>query len=175
MAIPPSHHTPAPSLVEVVGIEIDSLRTNRLRIGLIMLGMIIGIGAVITVTSVGRGAQKSVEQQIQSLGLNVLTVIAGASNRGGISQRTDSASILTWEDAKFVVKQVTMAEAVSAYLQKTQTQMVYSSENTITTIIDPDLNYSKVKNIYPQQVQGKRYRVIGILESKGTGGHPESG
>ncbi|MBI4783461.1 MAG: ABC transporter permease [Oscillatoriophycideae cyanobacterium NC_groundwater_1537_Pr4_S-0.65um_50_18] len=208
MAIPPSHHTPSPSLLEVVGMAIDSLRNNRLRTGLTMLGMIIGIGAVITVTSVGRGAQKSVEQQIQSLGSNVLTVMAGASSRGGISQGIGSASTLTWEDAKVAAEQVTLAEAVSAYLQKAQTQVVYGSENTTTTIIGTDLNYPKVKNIYPQQgqfftqdeldaalsvavlgskvrdqlfsqenaigldirIQGKRYRVIGVMESKGAGG-----
>jgi putative ABC transport system permease protein len=195
-------------MIEVFGMAIDSLRSNRLRTGLTMLGMIIGIGAVITVTSVGRGAQKSVEQQIESLGSNVLTVMAGASSRGGISQGTGSASTLTWEDAKVVAEQVTMADAVSAYLQKVNTQVVYDSKNTTTTIIGTDLNYSKVKNIYPQQgqfftqdeldaalsvavlgskvrdqlfsqenaigldirIQGKRYRVVGVMESKGAGG-----
>jgi putative ABC transport system permease protein len=208
MLIPPPNHTYSPSVIEVMGMALDSLRNNRLRTGLTMLGMIIGIGAVITVTSVGRGAQKSVEQQLESLGANVITVMAGASTRGGVSQGIGSASTLTWEDAKVVAEQVTIADAVSAYLQKARTQVVYGSENTTTTIMGTDLSYSKVKNIYPQQgkfftqdelnaaasvavlgskvrdnlfsqenaigsdirIQGKRYQVIGVMESKGAGG-----
>lgn len=197
------------SVLESFGMAFDSLRSNRLRTGLTMLGMIIGIGSVVAITSIGEGVTKSTEQQLQSLGTNVMTVMAGASTLGGgISQGAGSASTLTWEDAQVIASSVNVAEAVTAYLQKPGTQVVYASQNISTTITGTDLNYSKVRNIYPQtgkyftqedldnalsvallgsdvkddlfpqedalgkdiRIQGKRFQVIGVMESKGAMG-----
>ncbi|NJR61628.1 MAG: FtsX-like permease family protein [Cyanobacteria bacterium CRU_2_1] len=141
-----------PSTVEVVGMAIESLWSNRLRTGLTMLGMIIGIGSVVAVTSVGQGVQKATERQIQSLGTNVMLVLAGASTTGGISQGAGSASTLTWDDAEAVDEQVSVTQSVTAYLQA-QAQIVYAGENTSTTVIGTDLNYPEVRNIYPQDGQ----------------------
>jgi putative ABC transport system permease protein len=197
------------SMLESLGMAFDSLWNNRLRTGLTMLGMIIGIGSVVAITSISEGVKKSTEQQLQSLGTNVLTVMAGASSGGGgISQGAGSASTLTWEDAKVIDESVDIAEAVTAYLQKPGTQVVYAEENIATTVTGTDLNYSKVKNIYPEvgkyftaeeldgarsvallgsevkeslfgqqnavgkdiRIQGKRFQVIGVMESKGSVG-----
>jgi putative ABC transport system permease protein len=197
------------SMLESLGMAFDSLWNNRLRTGLTMLGMIIGIGSVVAITSISEGVKKSTEQQLQSLGTNVLTVMAGASSGGGgISQGAGSASTLTWEDAKVIAESVDIAEAVTAYLQKPGTQVVYAEENIATTVTGTDLNYSKVKNIYPEvgkyftaeeldgarsvallgseikeslfgqqnaigkdiRIQGKRFQVIGVMESKGSVG-----
>jgi putative ABC transport system permease protein len=101
------------SMLESLGMAFDSLWNNRLRTGLTMLGMIIGIGSVVAITSISEGVKKSTEQQLQSLGTNVLTVMAGASSGGGgISQGAGSASTLTWEDAKVIAESVDIAEAV---------------------------------------------------------------
>jgi putative ABC transport system permease protein len=138
-------------LLDVTQMAVDSLWSNRLRTGLTMLGMIIGIGSVVGITSIGQGVQKSTERQIQSLGTNVMMVMAGASKtQGGISQGIGSSSTLTWEDAEAVAEQVTVAKAVTAYLQKPAVQVLYQDENVSTTIIGTDLNYSEVKNIYPE-------------------------
>ncbi|MBW4464464.1 MAG: ABC transporter permease [Pegethrix bostrychoides GSE-TBD4-15B] len=116
-----------------------------------MLGMIIGIGSVVAITSIGQGVQKSTEKQIQALGTNVMMVMAGASKtQAGISQGIGSSSTLTWEDAEVIAEQVTVAKAVTAYLQKPSVQVIYGDENVSTTIIGTDLNYSEVKNIYPE-------------------------
>jgi putative ABC transport system permease protein len=140
------------SLMEVVTMAIESLWSNRLRTGLTMLGVIIGIASVIMVTSVGQGVQKSTEQQIQSLGTNVMLVLSGASRSGGISQGFGSANTLTWEDAQAIAKEVPAAEGVTVFLQRTG-QAVYGDRNESTSILGVDLNYPDVKEIYPQEGQ----------------------
>ncbi len=140
------------SFLEIISIAIEALWSNRLRTVLTMLGVIIGIAAVIGITSVGQGVQKSTEQQIQSLGTNVITVLAGASRSGSISQGTGSASTLTWEDAKAIAEQAPAAQAVSVFLQR-QNQVSYAEENTSTSVIGTDLNYPDVRNTYPQEGQ----------------------
>ena len=138
------------SNVEVLGMAIESLWNHKLRTGLTMLGVIIGIASVIAITSVGQGVQKSTTQQIQALGTNVMLVLAGASTSGGINQGTGSASTLTWQDAQAIAKQAPSAQAVTAFLQR-QVQVVYGGQNISTSVIGTDLNYSEVKNIHPQE------------------------
>lgn len=196
------------SLLEVVTMAVEALWSNRLRTSLTMLGVVIGIASVITVTSVGQGVQKATEQQIQSLGTNVMLVLAGAARSGGISQGFGSATTLIWEDAQAIAQEVPAAESVTAYLQRSG-QVVYGEQNTSTSILGVDLAYPEVKEIYPQEgqfftqedldnaepvvvlgstvrntffapselavgqslrIQGGRYRIIGVMESKGSVG-----
>jgi putative ABC transport system permease protein len=196
------------STVEVLVMAAEALWSNKLRTGLTMLGVIIGISSVIAITSVGQGIQKATEQQIQALGTNLVLVLAGASRTNGIHQGTGSATTLNWGDAKAVAKQAPAAKVVSAFLQR-QTQVVYSGQNTLTSILGTDLNYLDVKNIHPQEgrfftqdeldsaqpvvvlgskvrdelfgtnakslgadvrIQGGRYQVIGVMETKGSAG-----
>ncbi|OKH40202.1 ABC transporter substrate-binding protein [[Phormidium ambiguum] IAM M-71] len=140
------------SLLSILSMAVEALWSNRLRTSLTMLGIIIGIGSVIAVTSVGQGVQKATEQQIQALGTNVMLVLTGAARTGGISQGFGSASTLTWEDARAIAQQVPAAEAVTAYLQRGG-QVVYGDRNASTSILGVDLNYPNVKEIYPQEGQ----------------------
>lgn len=71
------------SLFEILSMAVEALWSNRLRTGLTMLGVIIGITSVIAVTSVGQGIQKATELQIQALGSNVMLVLAGFARTGG--------------------------------------------------------------------------------------------
>lgn len=195
-------------LFEILSMAVEALWSNRLRTGLTMLGVIIGITSVITVTSVGQGIQKATEQQIQALGSHVILVLAGAARTGGISQGFGSSSTLTWEDANSIAEQVSVAESVTAFLQR-GVQVVYEGQNVSTMLLGTDLNYPVVRNIHPQEgqffsqedlesaravvvlgskvrddlfgvsnsaigasirIQGKRYTVIGVMESKGASG-----
>ncbi len=140
------------SLLEVLSMSIEALWSNRLRTGLTMLGVIIGIASVITVTSVGQGVQKATEQQIQALGTNVILVLTGAARTGGISQGSGTASTVTWEDAQAIAKQAPAAQGVTAYLQR-GVQVVYEGENASTSLLGTDLSYPDVKNIHPQEGQ----------------------
>lgn len=193
---------------QIILMATEALWHNKLRTSLTMLGVIIGISSVIAITSVGQGVQKSTEEQLKALGTNVLLILAGASRTGGINQGSGSASTLTWSDAKAVEKQATAVKRVTAFLQR-QVQVVYSGQNTLTTILGTDLNYPDVKNIHPQEgrffneeelqgakpvvvlgskvrdelfgvganalssdvrIQGGRYQVIGVMETKGSVG-----
>lgn len=140
------------STVEVFGMAIESLWNHKLRTGLTMLGVIIGISSVISITSVGQGVQKSTQQQIQALGTNVMLVLAGASTSGRINLGTGSASTLTWQDAQAIATQAPAAQSVTAFLQR-QMQVVYAGQNISTSIIGTDLNYPEVKNVHPQEGQ----------------------
>ncbi|MCC5647801.1 ABC transporter permease [Nostoc sp. CHAB 5824] len=137
-------------LLEILTMAAETLWSNKLRTGLTMLGVIIGISSVIAITSVGQGVQKGVEQQIQALGTDVIQILAGAARSGNVRQGVGSSSTLTWEDAKAIATQAPSAQMVSAYLQRTA-QVVYAGQNTSTTIYGTDLNYPEVRNTHPQQ------------------------
>jgi putative ABC transport system permease protein len=197
------------SLSEILIMSVETLWSNKLRTGLTMLGVIIGISSVIAITSVGQGVQKSTELQIQALGTNVMVVQAGAARSGGISLGVGSASTLTWEDAQAIAKQVPAAKSVTAFLQRGSIQVVRGGTNIATTLLGTDLNYPALKSILPQtglffsqgdldaarpvaflgstvrdelfktgesvlgtdlRIQGKRYTVVGVAESKGSAG-----
>ncbi len=145
-------HPTKVSLLEIATMALEALWSNRLRTSLTMLGVVIGIASVIMVTSVGQGVQKATEQQIQSLGTNVMLVLTGIARSGGVSQGAGSASTLTWEDAQAVAQQAPAAEGVTAYLQRFG-QVVFSDRNTSTSILGTDLNYPTVKEIFPKEGQ----------------------
>ncbi|NUN65603.1 FtsX-like permease family protein [Pseudanabaena biceps] len=134
---------------EIFSMAAESLWNNRLRTALTMLGVIIGIAAVIAITSIGQGIQKSTESQLQALGTNSINVLTGSARAGGISQGGGSASTLTLEDAK-AVAQAPAVKLVSAYLQRNR-QVSYGNQNTSTTIIGTDVNYSPIRNTFPTE------------------------
>jgi putative ABC transport system permease protein len=138
------------SLLEIFLMAVETLWSNKIRSGLTMLGVIIGISSVIAITSIGQGVQKSTESSITALGTNILTVSAASARTGGISQGAGSASTLTWEDAQAIAKQVPAATAVAAFLQRQNIQVVRGNVNIATTVIGTDLNYPAVRNVQPQ-------------------------
>jgi putative ABC transport system permease protein len=146
---------------EIAEMAIDALWQNKLRSGLTMLGVIIGISSVIGISSIGQGVQKSTEESIRGLGTDVLQVMAGSAQSGGVSQGQGSVKTLTWEDAKAIVKESPTATVVSAYLQRS-TQVVYGDKNTSTTVYGTDLSYGIARNT---AVQTGRYFTGEELES----------
>ncbi|WP_442948608.1 ABC transporter permease [Nostoc sp.] len=128
---------------------LETLWSNKLRTALTMLGIIIGIMAVIAVTAIGQGTQKATEQQLQSLGTDILQVQAGASRSGAVQQGAGSATTLTLEDAEAIAQQVLGVDRVSAILQQSA-QVVYGENNDSMTIIGTDINYPDVRNTHPQ-------------------------
>ncbi|MEH2262500.1 MAG: ABC transporter permease [Nostoc sp.] len=137
------------SAVEILTMALETLWSNKLRTALTMLGIIIGIMAVIAVTAIGQGTQKATEQQLQSLGTDILQVQAGASRSGAVQQGAGSATTLTLEDAEAIAQQVLGVDRVSAILQQSA-QVVYGENNDSMTIIGTDINYPDVRNTHPQ-------------------------
>jgi putative ABC transport system permease protein len=137
------------STLEIGEMAIEALWSNKLRSGLTMLGVIIGIASVIGISSIGQGVTKSTQDSIRGLGTDVLQVMPGSTQTGGVRQGQGSVSTLTWEDAKAIAQQSPLATVVSAYLQS-KTQVVYGEKNTSTTVYGTDLNYSAARNTFPQ-------------------------
>ncbi|WP_156341319.1 ABC transporter permease [Pseudanabaena sp. 'Roaring Creek'] len=135
---------------EIAEMAIASLWGNKLRSGLTMLGVIIGISSVIGISSIGQGVQKSTEENIRGLGTDVLQVMSGAAQSGGVRKAMGSVSTLTWQDAKAIATQAPSATVVSAYLQGS-TQVVYNAENTLTNIYGTDLSYPTARNTFPKE------------------------
>jgi len=94
-------------------IAVLALRRNKLRTILTMLGIIIGVGAVIAMVSIGSGAKAQVEARIASLGQNVVQVESGSSRRGGVSMGFGSAGTLTVDDAEAIEREVAGVTGVS--------------------------------------------------------------
>lgn len=134
--------------LEVGEMAIAALLSNKLRSGLTMLGVIIGISSVIGISSIGQGVQRSTEESLRGLGTDVLQVMAGEAESGGINQGQGSVTTLTWEDAQAIAEQAPSATVVSAYLQRS-TQVVYEAENTTTTVYGTDLNFPEANNTFP--------------------------
>ena len=134
------------SAVETLAMALSALWSNKLRTALTMLGVIIGIMAVIAVTSVGQGVQSATEANLQGLGADVLRIRAGAASSGNVSQGRGSATTLTWSDALAIESQVSVAEGVTAYLEQSA-QVVHEQNNTSTTVIGTDTHYEAVSNI----------------------------
>jgi putative ABC transport system permease protein len=84
--------------IESIRVAIEALGSNKLRSGLTMLGIIIGVGAVIALTSIGNGAKAAIAQNIKSLGANLITITPGAVNQGGVSLGNGSSPTLTAND-----------------------------------------------------------------------------
>jgi putative ABC transport system permease protein len=137
------------SALEVGEMALTALWSNKLRTGLTMLGVIIGISSVIAISSIGQGVQKSTEDNIRGLGTDILQVMAGAAQSGGVSQGQGSVTTLTWQDAQAIAEQAPSATVVCAYLQQ-RTQVVYGDKNTSTTVYGTDLSYSAARNTFPQ-------------------------
>lgn len=149
---PMKSHTYRPhsvSLLEVGEMAISALWNNKLRSGLTMLGVTIGISSVIAISSIGQGIQKSTEENIRGLGTDVLQVMAGEAKSGGISLGQGSVTTLTWEDARAIAQEAPSATVVAAYLQQ-NAQVVYEAENTTTTIYGTDLSFPEARNTFPE-------------------------
>src|SRR5438105_10369524 len=101
------------SIVNTARTAFRALGANKLRTLLTMLGIIIGVAAVISLMSVGRGAQAAVTNQIQGLGTNLLFVRPGTTQQGGIRQGQGTAQTLSLDDATAIGEQVSSVVGVA--------------------------------------------------------------
>jgi len=194
------------SLAKTLRTALTALTTNKMRSALTVLGIIIGVTAVISLMSIGQGSQAAITSRIESLGTNLLYVRAGASSQGIVRGAQGSANTLTMADAEAIAELSSVA-AVAPQVG-TFTQVVAGSENTNTQILGVTPEYSSVRNyqvadgefISDAQVEakslvvvlgsnvaetlfgetspvgqyikinGRQFKVIGVLESKGSTG-----
>ncbi len=134
-------------ITELLHESLSSLTVNKIRTGLATLGVVIGIGSVIALVSLGQASQKLVTDRITSLGTNLLTVRPGFSSSSGIRGGFGSASSLTTDDVKILESSpfITTIQAVSAE-SSGNGQLVAGRNNMNTTIIGVTPAYSVVNN-----------------------------
>jgi putative ABC transport system permease protein len=130
-------------LGEIFQVALQAIRANKLRSFLTMLGIIIGVGAVITMVALGSGAQKSVQARIQALGPTLLSIYPGASFRGGIFM--DMRISLTVDDYEALARDVRYAKAVVPELTR-NLQVKRANQNQNVSIVGTTPNYVQVKN-----------------------------
>ena len=126
---------------------LSSIGANKLRAGLTLLGIVIGVAAVISLMAIGRGAQASITSRIESLGANLVFVRPGASFVGGFSFGSGSADTLTFDDA-YALLDPALAPDVRAVAPElnTSAQVVAGRENTFTQVIGVTPEYESVRN-----------------------------
>ena len=100
-----------------IRIALRALRVNKLRSILTMLGIIIGVAAVITMIAVGAGSQAQVEEQIKSLGSNLIILLPGSVTSGGVRMGAGSRSSLTEDDASAIQREVIDVQAAAPALR----------------------------------------------------------
>src|SRR5579864_8850474 len=115
------------SLIMIFRVALKALNRNKLRTALTMLGMIIGVGAVITMVALGTGAQTAIESQIQSTGTNIIQVSAGNVSLGGVRQGQGNASTLTPDDATEIARVQGVQYAVAGV--NTRAQLIAGDQN----------------------------------------------
>jgi len=197
------------NLARTVRTALTALTTNKMRSALTVLGIVIGVAAVISLMSIGRGSQAAVTSNIESLGTNLVFVSPGASSQGAVRGAQGSAATLTLEDAN-ALADPNLAPSVAAVAPQVSSfaQVVAGAQNTRTQILGVTPDYQSVRNyqvadgefISNAQVEarsmvvvlgssvaqtlfgdtspvgqyikinGLRFTVIGVLQSKGGTG-----
>jgi len=139
-------------LGEILRVALSALRANKLRSFLTMLGIVIGVAAVIAMIALGRGAEQSVRERIASLGTTLVTISPSqARGRGGVASSLDRA-VLTMDDAEALESESQLAVAIQPEMSR-MLQVQYGNKNTNTQIVGVTSNYPQVRNFQFQAGQ----------------------
>jgi putative ABC transport system permease protein len=132
------------SFFMILRIAINALGRNKMRTALTMLGMIIGVAAVITMVALGSGAQTSIEAQIQSAGTNMIIVSAGNFSQGGVRQGQGNASTLTPDDAAAISKLPGVQNTAAG--SNVRGQIVAGNQNWNTQVQGTDVDFPVIRS-----------------------------
>ena len=142
-------------------IALRALRRNKLRSFLTMLGIIIGVGAVIAMVAIGEGAKALVKAQIASLGTNVLVIVPGASMPGGVRTGFGGVRTLLDSDARAIAEEVPAVALASPSLRRTE-QVVAANQNWATLIQGVSPEFPQIRG---WQVEEGRFIIDGDLDN----------
>jgi len=130
---------------EVIRLALRALARNKMRTLLTMLGIIIGVGAVICTVAIGQGAGNQVQSQIQNLGTNLVMVFAGSVNTGGVRMGSQATKTLTADDAQAILQHVPNITAVSPSVIAA-VQVVNAGQNWATRIQGVSAEYLDLRS-----------------------------
>jgi putative ABC transport system permease protein len=132
-------------LVAIIRIAMRALARNKLRSILTMLGIIIGVGAVIAMVSVGQGAQQQAQQQIAAMGSNMLFVQSGTVNRGGMRMGWGATKTLVYDDLLAIMRECPSVKAAAPGSQASA-QVVFGNDNWATNINGTEPQYFDIRS-----------------------------
>jgi putative ABC transport system permease protein len=130
---------------EVMRSSLQALSANKMRTVLTMLGIIIGVAAVICTVAIGEGAAQQVHEQIQSMGENMLFIQSGSVNRGGVQMGAQATKTLTADDATAIKREIPLIRAISPMVGS-GAQVVYQGKNWSTRINGVSPDYFTIRN-----------------------------
>ncbi|MBI5747585.1 MAG: ABC transporter permease [Nitrospinae bacterium] len=133
------------NIPSTIKISFRALRVNKMRSGLTMLGIVIGVGAVITMLAVGSGASQSIEEQISSMGSNLLMILPGATTAGGVRMGMGTQPTLSLGDTEAIQKECTSVLYV-APIHSGIAQIIYGNQNWSTGIVGTTPNMLYVRD-----------------------------
>jgi putative ABC transport system permease protein len=136
------------SIIMTLLIALKALNRNKMRTMLTMLGMIIGVGAVITMVAIGKGAQSTIEEQVKAAGTNMITINAGNFTQGGVRQGGGMSTTLTPDDAQ-ALRSVPGVQYVAAGVNS-RAQLIAGNQNWSSQIQGTDVEFPLIKN-WPQK------------------------
>src|SRR6476661_5830915 len=132
------------SIIMTLLVALKALNRNKMRTMLTMLGMIIGVGAVITMVALGRGAQSTIEEQVKAAGTNMITVNAGNFSQGGVRQGQGNSTTLVPDDAN-AIRQLPGVQYVAAGVNS-RAQVIAGNQNWSTQIQGTEVDFPLIRS-----------------------------
>lgn len=123
-----------------------ALMSNKIRSGLTVLGIVIGIGSVIAMISIGQGSKNAIESKIESLGSNLILVTPGARRVAGVSQGRGATQTLTIEDAEAIKENISSVKNLDTEVSS-RYQIVAKGTNTNTQVMGTTSSYTSIRNV----------------------------
>src|ERR1051326_5912704 len=133
------------NFIAIVRVAVRALNRNKLRTALTMLGIIIGVGAVIVLVSIGQGAQAMIQDQINGMGTNMMFIMPGNVFFGGASLGAGAANTLTEEDVQAMLKEIPTIAAASPVVRASG-QMVFGNQNWFSQIQGTKEKFPQIRN-----------------------------
>ncbi len=130
---------------KLISVALKSIARNKMRSLLTMLGIIIGVGSVITLVALGEGSQKDIEGDVASLGTNLLMVRPGSTNSAGVRGGAGTRASLTMDDIHRLEKSATLLRSVSAEIRE-NSQVIAGNNNWNTTVTGVAPEYLAIRN-----------------------------
>ncbi len=131
--------------IEIFRTALGAIRQNKMRSGLTMLGVTIGVGSVIIMVSIGMGAKQQVKERIEGLGTNMLFVFAGTTTSGGARAAAGTSFTLTVDDAKAIARECPDV-AMTSYGKRATEQVIFGNQNWNTVIAGVTPEYQLIRN-----------------------------
>jgi len=131
-------------MLTIIRVAMQALGRNKMRSILTMLGIIIGVGAVIAMVSIGQGAQKTIQDQIASAGSNMLYVMSGSWNHGGVRGGAGTMSNLTIEDYEAIVRECSAVKNASPVV-RSSASVVFGNQNWFTNVQGTNTKFSAIR------------------------------